>query len=278
MHRLVSIRACSLTFFVAALVVTTVSVVAVMVVYSSNALADQREASTRAAALFSTSTAAILANVSERSTTALVHSVGLSTSTMMSAFAASQDQVLTMSAELLSRNLGQFVSNLQSFLGSVQNAMEVTYMTVTSAGTDLNSLDQALALAPYVLSSLHYERTTTLSFLGPLTGVIVSFMDVNPSVQGYPPLAIVAAGTHQPFSTYAVNTTSLHVLYPSSSCYRGFVYYCNFSISIFDSGEFKLASNLAAGDLQYSVLQIAPGAIAFKYVSIVTAVRSSGGT
>eukprot|EP00906_Rhabdomonas_costata_P036902 RCo051799 len=217
-----------------------------------------------------------MAEITEQSAGTLQGTLERSAGAVMDAFAVSQEQVLAMSAELLSRNLAQFIGDVQDFLGSVQRSVHASYLLISSMGVNINSLDQTLALAPHFFSLLRFERTYSIAFFGAFTGDLVIFMDQ--SSFGHPPLAIIVPRFNESMSSYAVNATSFQVLYPATRCTAGTVVYCNQSFKYSDLQLVELGSSLGAGELQYSPPQTALGAVPFKFLQLVTAIRMADNT
>eukprot|EP00906_Rhabdomonas_costata_P016594 RCo023819 len=164
--RLVSIRVCSLTFFVLALVLTTASVVTVLVVYSADAITGLKQASTRTMTQMSGSTSAIAANLSAHTLTVLERTVQSSGQALLAASQTSQDQVTAMSTELLGRGLSQFVGSVVEYLGSIQSSMKATNAYLATMGVNLNDFSQLLNLAPELFTSLRFERATSITLTG----------------------------------------------------------------------------------------------------------------
>eukprot|EP00906_Rhabdomonas_costata_P016828 RCo024175 len=268
--RLCSVRAVSLAFFVLTLVLVTALVVVVMMTYSSDALEELKHASSQAMLDISTRTAAIANNSLQQAGDALVRTVELSSSSLMAASASSQAQVQALVTAMLSNSLCQLSTSLQDFLASVHTTVQSTYKLVTSMGLDLNNLDTALRLAPYAFSTLPYEHNGFLAMLGPVSGVAVVYL----VSEGFDPIAVVCRGAGDPCNTYAVNTTTLQVIFPSSGCFRGFVSYCNFTSSSLVGPVFDFAATLAAGEMKFGPLMDQQ----HKFIPLIEAVRASDTT
>eukprot|EP00906_Rhabdomonas_costata_P036908 RCo051807 len=274
LRRLVSIRVFSLAFFVMALALTTLAVGAVLVSYSTSALTGLKDASSDAMLDISTRTDAITASTVERAGTAVVRAVELSANYMMNASVTSQEQVMTMSSELQSRGLAQFVNSLEDFLGSMQGSVEAAYRLITTVGIDLNNLDDVLSLAPYAFATLPYDRINSLAVLGAVSGVLAVYF----VSQGYAPQALIVPQAGDSISAYTVNTSTGQVIYPSSKCFGGFVPYCNLSTGSLLSPVFGFTSTIEAGQLRFGPLLSIVGVVTFKYVILATSVRSPNGT
>eukprot|EP00906_Rhabdomonas_costata_P016820 RCo024164 len=276
LRNLISIRVCSLTFFTMALVLTTVSVVIVLVMYSTHSIMYLKDASTRTMVEISNRTSMIMGNLLQSSSAVLEEAAGFSSSSIITAYEASENQVMEMSARLLGNDLAQLVRNVLDYLGSVQNAMEATYRMLISIGADLNNLNHLLALAPFIFSSLHFERTYSVTLAGTQAGIFALFMD--PSLLGYPPLAALTPGDGIPVNTYPVNASTYKIIYPGPGCFRSFLTYCNYSGTLSALPDVVFATTLSAGELKFGPLLTASGALPLKYVSISTAIRGPDNT
>eukprot|EP00906_Rhabdomonas_costata_P036903 RCo051801 len=217
-----------------------------------------------------------MAEITEQSAGTLQGTLERSAGAVMDAFAVSQEQVLAMSAELLSRSLAQFVGSLEDFLGSKQSAMQTTYTLIRSLGVDLNNVDEVLALAPYVFSALSMEKTYSMSFMGALSELVVVYTDLTPL--GFPRQAVISAGPSDLLSTYAVNASTLRVVYPTSRCFAGLLMYCNLSITLRSSPDFVFGATLGSGELRYASLRTAFAGRPYKYVLLATAFRAPDNT
>lgn len=122
-----------------------------------------------------------------------------------------------------------------------------------------------------ILAPLHLSYGYSQTIAGALSGALVVFLD--PSSIGFELMAVVTPGEGAPISTYAVNTTTYRVLYPSSACYRGFVSFCNLTTRLTDTVEYAVASTLRAGEIRFGPIAITPGPVASRHTSAVTAFR-----